>query len=131
MIGRGGCGGGVRRGEGCWWLGFCEGPSVGEEAPEPGRIEVKAELEAEDGCEMLLSAPRCCKTAGGGGRSLTREEEVDAVEHVVDDAARLRLKLGLGRVGDKVGKYEEGDESLELSRLIQYLSSVSQASDQT
>jgi hypothetical protein len=53
MIWRGGCGGGVRRGEGCGWLGFCEGPSVGEKAPEPGRIEVKAELEAEDGCEML------------------------------------------------------------------------------
>ncbi len=105
-----------------------EGPSVGEEGPEPGGVEVEAELEAEDGCLMFSAGNK--QMVVGAGR-LTREEDIDGVEHVVKDTARLRLQLGLGRVGDEVGEYEERDECLKLPRLIKGLSFLSHASGQT
>ncbi len=61
---------------------------------------------------------------------LTREEEVDGVEHVVDNTSGLWLQLRLGCVGDEICEYEQRNERLELPGLIQSLNSVSQASDQ-
>jgi hypothetical protein len=68
---------------------------------------------------MLRAVRRIDWARGGrGSMLLTCEEEVDVVEGVVADAARLELQLRLRGVGDEVGEDEERDHALELSGLV-------------